>query len=314
MSIHTRSASALAIGAAVIWSASAHAADNTRYLSITGSNANACTLAAPCRTLHKGMSATPEGGELRILDSGFYGNNATIKKSLTITGNGNTVYLGVPITIDQADAVVALRGLVLDGQGTVDEGISIVQATAVHVERCVVHSFTSAGIIGISSTSDVQVFVTHSISRDNNFGFFMSLSGAPRVTLEDSQFNNNSDTGVIVFSGQATIRRSNASGNGQRGIFTTVPVSVTSTAVIQNDSLGLFVNGGALTIESSIVRGNGTGLFVGTTSTARISNSIFTDNGIGIDNRNIVRTLGNNMVDGNTNDAVAGTVQAITAF
>ncbi|MPZ55877.1 MAG: hypothetical protein GEU91_05115, partial [Rhizobiales bacterium] len=109
--MHVRFASMLAIGAAVVCSTAAQAADdNTRYISITGNNANPCTLAKPCRSLQRGMVATPAGGEIRILDSGAYGNNATVRKSLTISGNGNTVYLGSPITVDKAGAVVALRG------------------------------------------------------------------------------------------------------------------------------------------------------------------------------------------------------------
>jgi hypothetical protein len=69
--------------------ATAQAADNFRYVSSSGNNANPCTLAKPCRSLQRGVQVTPAGGELRILDSGSYGNNATIKKTMTISGNGN---------------------------------------------------------------------------------------------------------------------------------------------------------------------------------------------------------------------------------
>jgi hypothetical protein len=122
----------LVIGTLALPAGAARAVDNTRYIGITGNNANPCTLAQPCRTFQRGINMTPEGGELRILDSGFYGNNATINKSLTITGNGNTVYLGAVLTINEADAVVALGGLVLNGQGTISAGVNIAAASAVH--------------------------------------------------------------------------------------------------------------------------------------------------------------------------------------
>lgn len=134
--------------ATAAYSSAAQAVDNTRYISITGNDASDCTLAAPCRNLPRGKNSTPAGGELRILDSGDYGNSGTVNKSLTISGNGNTVFLRNPIIIDNANAVVTLRGLTLNGQGTIANGISIVAAAVVHIENCVVHNFSQDGIIG----------------------------------------------------------------------------------------------------------------------------------------------------------------------
>jgi hypothetical protein len=36
----------------------------------------------PCRSLQFAVNIALAGGEIQILDSGFYGNNATINKSL----------------------------------------------------------------------------------------------------------------------------------------------------------------------------------------------------------------------------------------
>jgi hypothetical protein len=276
-----RFASTIVIAAMVICTTAAQAADNTRYVSITGNNANACTLAAPCRTLQKAIGVTPVGGEIQILESGFYGVNATIKKSLTVTGNGHTVYLGNPITIDQAGVVVALRGLVLDGQGAVADGISIVAADTVHIERCVVHRFTLRGIFA-SAPAGVTVFVIDSVSRDNgNAGFNIANAGAAsRVTIDNSHFHNNGN-GIGINSGHATISRSTISGNSSFGI--------------------VMLADGALTVESSVILGNQTGLRVDE-GTARISNSTFTGNnlGIGVFVAGVVETRQNNTVRGNT--------------
>lgn len=141
----------------VVWSTPVQAADNIRYISSTGNNANACTLSAPCRSLQRGINVTPANGELRILDSGDYGLNAAIARSITITGNGHTVILGNPITINQANATVVLRGFTLDGQRTVLHGINIVNAAKVHIEQSVIHHFTGQGIS--ATAAGVEVFV-----------------------------------------------------------------------------------------------------------------------------------------------------------
>ena len=52
----------------VVWSTPVAAADNIRYVSTTGNNANTCTLSAPCRSLQRGINVTPANGELRILN------------------------------------------------------------------------------------------------------------------------------------------------------------------------------------------------------------------------------------------------------
>jgi hypothetical protein len=294
----------------------AQAADNTRYVGITGKNVNPCTLALPCRTLQVGINATPAGGEVQILDPGFYGNNANIKKSLTIAGNGNTVYLGGVLTIDKAGAVVALRGLVLDGQGTIQHGINIVDAAKVHIERCVVHGFTSQGIL--STATDVEVFVLDSISRDNGGSGFnlFNETGLQRTTIDNSRFESNGANGIIIQSGRATISRSIASNNASDGIVSHVPpiiVAVRETTVAHNGNNG-FTARGPMTVDSSLAFGNVRGLSVSNLSgsLARISNSTFTDNGTGLSNSGgTLETRGNNTVEGNTTD-VSGALTPIS--
>ncbi len=279
------------LAVAVVCSTHALAADNIRYVSTTGANANACTLAAPCRTFQRGINTTPTGGELRILDSGDYGVNANVNRSMTISANGHTVILGNPITIN-GDAVVALRGLVLNGQGTTQSGIVILTAIAVHIERCVIHDFFG---IGINSNSS-ELFVIDTIARDNNNSGLVATAAG--LTIDNSHFQNNRLDGVLVGngSGHATINRSTASGNGSNGI--------------------RVVDGSIITVNATMAVQNAfAGLRLLTGTTARISNSTFTgNNSKGIDNAGTVRTLGNNVVDGNTNDVVGGTVQAVTPF
>jgi hypothetical protein len=305
MSLHTRLVLrllALAICAAAAGSA-ARAADNTRYVRITGDNANACTLAAPCRTLQRGINVTPAGGELRILDSGVSANNATVSKSITISGNGNTLFLGTGITIDDAAAVVTLRDLTLNGQGTTDDGISVVAAAAVHIERCLIHNFPRYGIHSLAS--GVEVFVSDSVSRDNGvYGLFITSTSAPRLTVDNSHFDSNGSDGISIRSGYATISSSSVSGNNI-GILATQGafVSVVSTIATKNSNSGFGATiGGIITVESSVAIGNSNGLTASNGGIARISKSSFTDNSFGIVNSSTIETRQNNTVEGNGTD------------
>jgi hypothetical protein len=302
MPVHTRFVVKLIVLAAcaVVASSAAQAVDNTRYVSINGSNANACSLAAPCLTLQRGINMTPAGGELRILDSGFYGNNATVNRSMTISGNGNTVFLGAEITIDSADAMVVLRDLTLNGQGAIANDIHIVAAAAVHIERCVIHNFTRQGINLVAAA--VEIFVVGSVSRDNGLDG-LRVDAGNLLTVENSRFDNNGTNGVFVFGSYGTIRRSSVSGNRSFGIVGRGFVSVISTTATHNGTTGFQVTEGSMTVDSSLASGNGhAGLVTDTTAIARISNSTFTGNSSGIINTNIIETRRNNTVRGNGTD------------
>jgi hypothetical protein len=306
MSVHVHFVCKLLVVAScatAVHSAAAPAADHTRYISITGSNANDCTLAAPCRTLRRGIRVTPVGGELHILRSGDYGETVGINKSMTILGHGNTVYLDNPITINSAGAVVALRGLTLNGQGTADSGINVLAAAAVHIEGCVIHGFSNNGIE--ITANGVKVFVLNSISRDNGHDGFR-MDGESSSTIDSSRFENNLNGVSVISGGNATISRSITSGNSGIGTLAMGgTVSVVSTVAAQNGFAGFVsAQSGVMALESSVANDNVTsGLQVSVGGIARISNSTFIGNGTGIANMaSTVETRQNNTVRGNTTD------------
>ena len=214
MTDRSRMPRALLFTAAIVavWSSSVYAIENTRYVSVTGNNVNACTLAAPCRTLQRGFDATPEGGELRILDSGFYGTIAIVDKSMTIAGNGNTVQLGNHLSIDDADAVVTLRGLVLNGRDTVSNGIIIIKSARVHIEDCVVHGFTQDRIV-VAQGSGAETFVTGSTARDNGNIGLLVLGATSIARISNSTFTGN---GIGIFGEAVVESRGNNTVRGNR--------------------------------------------------------------------------------------------------
>jgi hypothetical protein len=292
--------------------AGAARANDISFIKTAGKNTNACTLKAPCRSLRRAIAVTAAGGEIRVLDSGFFGNNATIRKSLTISGNGHTVFLGNPVIVNKANAIVTLRGLVLNGLGSADDGIRINAAAAVHIERSVVQGFSQYGIV--DDSAGVAVFVSDSISRDNGEHGILMNSPASRLTVDNSHFENNGGHGVVVLNGRATIHRATASGNAFHGIASSgISVSVMSTMAADNASAGFLAgNGGTMTVESSIAHGNGgAGLLVAAGGFGRTSNSTFTGNTIGISNGGTIETRGNNTVRGNGTNLSGGALTQI---
>src|SRR4029077_19382759 len=111
------------------------------FVASSGNDANACTLGAPCRSFTAALLKTSGFGEIIVFDSAGYGP-VTIGKSVSIIAPqgiyaGVTVPSGDGITVNSLSAIVALRGLTINGQGTGGIGINIRSATRVNVEGCV---------------------------------------------------------------------------------------------------------------------------------------------------------------------------------
>jgi len=73
----------------------AQATATRTFVSVGGSDANACSVAAPCRTFARAAAATSSNGEIVVLDSGGYGP-VTITQSLAITAPPG-IYAGISV-------------------------------------------------------------------------------------------------------------------------------------------------------------------------------------------------------------------------
>src|SRR5215469_9168298 len=107
---------------AALASSDAYALANRTFVSGNGSDANPCSLAAPCRSFAGALAQTSPGGEIAVLDTAGYGA-VTITKPISIVNEegveaGITVTSGDGITINAgASDVINLRGLTLVGAG-----------------------------------------------------------------------------------------------------------------------------------------------------------------------------------------------------
>jgi hypothetical protein len=298
----------------LVLGAAASEAATTRFVAGGGNDSGTCTRAAPCRTLQRGVDVTPANGTVVVLDAGGYGASLAITKSITISADGASANLPGGLTIDAPGGVVVLRGLLVSGGGTVPTGIRISNATAVHIENCVVERFSGVGI-RLRDTANAELFVNDTTVRYNGGnGLEANGTGASRLIVDNSHFDNNGAAGLNIESVHASsITRTTVSGNAGNGIIQFGgSMAVARTSATGNGKAGFrAVAGGTMTLESSISRNNVShGLFVGTGAAARISNSTFTGSVAIHNSGGTVLTRQNNTVLGD----VLGTLTPLPAM
>lgn len=271
------------------------AASRTFVSAKSGSDANACTITAPCKTFAGALAKTSVKGDIIVLDAGEYGK-VTITKSVSIIAEGVYASLstssGAAVSINAAATdVVVLRGLTLRMLPSTSTayGINSVVGT-LHVENCNISGFSAQGIfINSVAGSPCKALIKDTTVRDNgSYGIWAAPSGPLKVTIENSRSENNQNAGLVAsgFRALVTCDGSVFSGNEGDGI----------------QNLGAQVN-----LEHCMVSNN-THIGVGnyeTGSITRISNSVVTNNAnIGLFNQanNTFETRGNNLVRGNSPD------------
>lgn len=265
-------------------SASLAEAQATRtWVSGVGDDANPCSRTAPCKTFAGAISKTAAGGYIDALDPGGFGT-VTITKSITIDGGGGSL-AGVlspsglsGVIVNSASAVVILRNLSIEGAGTGANGVRVIAAAQVHVERCTIQNFLNNGILFAASG---DLFVT------------------------DTTIKEIIDQGVYVQAGRATIDRATLSGSGF-GLL----VGLTASATVNNTTasgnevgFGTAYSASAqLNLENSVSTNNLYGVMAANGSSVRMSNVNVTNNsttGLFNDGTGILASFGNNRFAGN---------------
>lgn len=254
------------------------------FVSGHGSDANPCTLAAPCRSFAQAITQTAAGGEISVLDSAGYGP-VTISQSVTITNPGG-VEAGITagsgqnaITINApTGAEVTLRGLTLLGGGVGANGILLNSALSgsnpltLTVIGCALKNFANAGMAFEPSSSDsgaIRAFVTvtDTIAANNTlYGIQLKpLGGAPNVVL--MIYNS-----TLVYNGSGL--SIDTSGGGLNGQISDSHADLNAT--------GINTTGGTLVIRNSTARYNTDSLFgTGVDITNRGNMFLFDHNNIG---------------------------------
>lgn len=301
-----------AFAAALLYSAGADAQLFRSYVASTGSDANPCTLQAPCRLLPAALAAVADGGEIWMLDSANYNAaQVNIDKTvsiLAIPGALGSVVApaggGDAINIATASVSVTLRNLsitrVANGMGT--NGIVMSAGDKLTVENSIIYNFPAGH--GIRVTTPAAVRVVDTVLRDNANGIW--LQGGARADISGSK---------IMGLGQMGIR---ANGN-VGGVTTTVAVT---RCVFGGNFYGIsaYADNAAgtsrVSVTGSTFSNNDVGVradsFAGTVLVT-VANSMLTANGKAFSQEGAgatLESLGNNTVRQNTNPN-DGTVTAV---
>ena len=291
--------SAFALAATLLLSATAQAQLFRAYLASDGNDANACTLAAPCRLLPAALTAVASGGEIWMLDSANYNTaTVTIGKSVSILAIpgavGSVVALGGPaISITAAGLTIALRNLVivpLPASGATF-GVYMTGASALTIEGSLIANLPSDGV---RAAGTGKVEIANTIIR-NNAGYAVWLQNGASADISGTKLLNN-DNGVVTFSNTATTTTATVSdtiiSGGGTGIYllTANADGVTrffvTRCTIQNTNIAL----------DSQTTGAGTALLAVSNSMITNNNFAWSQSGTG----SVIRTLGNNHLTDNT--------------
>jgi hypothetical protein len=267
----------------------AHAQATRTWVSGVGNDANPCSRTAPCKTFAGAISKTATGGFMDVLDPGGFGT-LTITKSITLDGSGGSIAgmlaAGVKgIVVNGSGAIVHLRNLSIESplpgpeviQGT--DGIDVITASQVHVEKCVIASFSNTAINFHPASG--SLFVADTTIMNNTAGGI--VVGTGRATIENLHANNNANGVVVTGNAIATVRNSYAAGN-----------SVGFAAIVNPAAV--------INLESAVATNNTTGVQVNSGATARLSNSTIASNSVnGLQNDGIsfLVSLEGNAIVGN---------------
>lgn len=248
------------------------------WVSGVGDDANPCSRTAPCKTFAGAISKTAAGGEINALDPGGFGA-VTITKSITIDGGGFIAGVlasgtnGIVVNAAATDVVV-LRGLDINGVGTGLNGVRFIAGKELHIENCVIYSFTQKGVDAQSSSAGHTVTVKDSIIRNNansaNGGgiFVKPAGGATGSLLVDNSLLSSNKFGVRIEDANtsAVIRNSSAvdSPNGSGFVaLNSAQMSIDSSTASGNNTAGVnSQNSAVIYLSNSVMTRNNPGIYV----------------------------------------------------
>ena len=260
----TRSSAAVAMSLAVLLGAGvARAQSNHTWVSHTGNDFNACTIASPCRTFQAAYLKTAVDGEIDILDPGDYGL-FLIGHGLAIVNEsaGVASVVGIYVAAGSGDGVL-LRGLTFNGIDGITYGVQAMSFGSLVIDHCNFHglrakdALTATAINVIPSTASKLLVTDSVLSFDgaNGLGAIHIAPGAGgsvSAQIERAQVSDAVSNGVRVDTtapgaGAAIVELRDVTVHGAAGGSGIVAVSPTSggaPAVIYADNVAATGNAG----------------------------------------------------------------------
>ena len=309
------------------------------YVSSAGSDANPCTLPAPCRLLPAALAAVDDGGEVWMLDSANYNTgNVAISKGVTIlaipgavgslVGTGG----GSAITVQAGTKTVNLRNLVIVGLGTSQWGVEFLSGSHLDIADCEIANLQAGGLNATAPNGKLTVVRT--ALRNNGIaasGPGAMVSGSVTAAFADVQFRGN-DIGLLASDGaKVAVKDSHFTGNRLYGLMAAgdlanVRLALDNTVLTGSGSINLFARAGLsgvtahATVQRSVVTGAPIGIDLiqapGAALTVELSDTLVANNtqsGVLVQSGTpLIYTRGNNAIEfnGTNADVVGGTLTA----
>jgi hypothetical protein len=232
-------------------------AQTTAFVSGGGSDANPCTPAQPCRSIHNALTAVAGyGGTVSCLDAGPYTENFSTSLSFTLDCRGVVYVNGGGSFAAFVNSVVTFRNVIFDGAAGGAGAVQILGGRVVF-ENCTFQNFTASPgqavqfapfAAGAHLTIKDSVFTNNGTSSGGG-GIVVQPSAGVNATavIERTQVTGNT-YGIVAIGGGGTalveVRYSSIASNKYDGIwaYTTGPVAsivVEHSASVQNGGAGI---------------------------------------------------------------------------
>lgn len=268
-------------------------------------SANCGAVTLPCRSFNVALANTNSGGTITALDTGLYDSfNIGISISVTlIAAPGVHAELpGITVNTTTSDTVV-LRNLYVSKQGGgAGDGVKITSVGTLHIENCVLDSFSTG--ISFALNSSAQVFIDNTVVRNSVASgvVFFTNTGIIKASIKNSRFEKNGYTSGV--------------GNGIN-VLKRARVTVSDSSANGNGGAGFAASGGDLNLENCESSNNTDGIISTGDETnsgnVLVSNTIAThnsNNGFRQSGTGVFNSLGNNVVRKNGTNTV-GTINVI---
>jgi len=309
------------LGLSAISAAPSFAQATRTWVSGVGDDANPCSRTAPCKTFAGAISKTAVAGEINCLDPGGFGG-VTITKAITLNCQGTlgsvlvagTNGIVINVASNGNSGIVVLNGLEIEGISSGTNGINIISADRVIINRVQVRDFTTTCLTYAASLANIRIDVADS---------YFSNCGATSSTTSNAAINI-APTGSGNANASLTGLRIDGSANGLNidGASTTGAVfaALTNSTISGNQGVGVRVNGTnagkmRLMVDKSVISNNNVGEKVsGAMGLIRTNSSAITGNGTGVqtDGLGQLNSYGNNAL--NANVTADGTFTSVTAL
>jgi hypothetical protein len=264
---------ALAVMGAILLSGDPAYAQATRtWVSGVGDDANPCSRTAPCKTFAGAISKTAVNGEINCIDPGGFGA-VTITKSVTIDcwhvegsilASGTT---GIIVNIAAGNPgdpfrSVRIRGLTITGTMTGIDGIRVLQAASVFIEKTMIQDFSQEGI-EVAATTGLRLIIDDvKITNCSGSGIKFATTAGLVVPMLNNVRVNACAVGMLA-------------GNGAR-------VEVRDS-LFSHDTTGIQTAGVAVVdVEDTVVTLAATGVLANPGSIIRMSRGFVTQNTTGL--------------------------------